>query len=266
MKTRIISAIVMCAVLLPILFVGGLPFKILAIVLGIGSMFEIIRARENKSKIPLVIKLIAFILLGLFIYLGTDVYSVKYEIIYKILIVIFLLYFVPVVLINDTSKYSITDALYILGSTVFLAVAFNSFVLISNMGNKYLIYILLITICTDTFAYFFGYFIGKHKMCEKISPKKTWEGAFGGSLMGTLIPTAFYMYLLNPAANIFIVICITLLLTIIGQIGDLFFSSIKRHYKIKDFSNLIPGHGGVLDRMDSIIFVVLTFILFISIL
>ena len=59
---------------------------------------------------------------------------------------------------------------------------------------------------------------------------------------------------------------ITLLLTIIGQIGDLFFSSIKRHYKIKDFSNLIPGHGGVLDRFDSIIFVVLTFILFMNIL
>ena len=266
MKTRIISAIVMAIVLLPILFIGGIYFKILAVILGIASMYEIIKARENKSKIPLIIKLIAFALIGAFVYLGTDVYTVKYEIIYKILIVIFLLYFVPVVLINDTSKYSITDALYILGSTVFLEVAFNSFVYISNMGNKYLIYLLLITIMTDTFAYFTGYFIGKHKMCEKISPKKTWEGAIGGSIMGTIIPVLFYHTLLNGDVNIFALIGITLLLTIVGQIGDLFFSSIKRHYKIKDFSNLIPGHGGVLDRMDSIIFVVLTFILFISIL
>ena len=261
MKTRIISALVMCALLLPILFIGGIYFKILAIALGIASMHEIIKARENKSKFPLIIKLISFILIGAFVYLGTDVYSVKYD-----LIVIFLLHFVPVVLINDTSKYSITDALYILGSTVFLGVAFNSFVYISNQGNKYLIYLLLVTIMTDTFAYFTGYFIGKHKMCEKISPKKTWEGAIGGSIMGTIIAVLFYHTLLNSEVNLFVLIGITLLLTVVGQIGDLFFSSIKRHYKIKDFSNLIPGHGGVLDRLDSIIFVVLTFILFIGIL
>ena len=119
---------------------------------------------------------------------------------------------------------------------------------------------------TDSFAYFTGSFIGKHKLCEKISPKKTWEGAIGGSVVGTIISTFFYLFVINSSANLFLVFGITLLLTIIGQIGDLFFSSIKRHYKIKDFSNLIPGHGGVLDRFDSIIFVVLTFILFMNIL
>ena len=75
-----------------------------------------------------------------------------------------------------------------------------------------------------------------------------------------------YWYIINPTANILLVIGLTLLLTMVGQLGDLFFSSIKRHYGIKDFSNLIPGHGGILDRLDSIIFVVLTFTLLVSIL
>ena len=266
MKTRIISAIVMCLIAVPILFIGGLPFKIMVIVLSIASMYEILKARSTKSKVPLLIRILSYILVSLFVCLGTSVYSANYEIIYKIMIGIFLLYFTPVVFVNDTEKYSITDALYVLGCTLFIGAAYNSFIIISNNSINYLLYLLLITITTDTFAYFTGYFIGKHKMCEKISPKKTWEGAVGGSLIGTIVPSFFYLYMINPNINIYLLLGITLLLSIIGQIGDLFFSSIKRHYKIKDFSNLIPGHGGILDRLDSIIFVALAFILCISIL
>ena len=266
MKTRIISAIVMCLIIIPILVIGGMPFKILAVLLSAMSMYEVINARAKKSKIPLFLRVLSYILIGTFVFIGTGVYSVNYELIYKILIVIFLLYFIPVVFVNDTNKFSVTDSLYVLGFTIFLGVAYNSFVLISGIDFKYLFYIILVTTMTDSFAYFTGSFIGKHKLCEKISPKKTWEGAIGGSVVGTIISTFFYLFVINSSANLFLVFGITLLLTIIGQIGDLFFSSITRHYKIKDFSNLIPGHGGILDRFDSIIFVVLTFILFMNIL
>lgn len=265
MKTRIISAIVMCAIVIPIIFIGGLPFKVLGVVLAIASMYEIIKAREGNSKIPFSIRIVSYILIASFVFLGTDVYSVRYEFIYKILIAVFLLYFIPVVFINNTKIYSITDALYVLGATIFLGVSFNSFILISNTGTEYVIYLLLITVITDTFAYFTGYFIGEHKLCEKISPKKTIEGAIGGSLLGTIIPSLFYLYIINPDKNILLVVGITFVLSVVGQIGDLFFSSVKRHYGIKDFSNLIPGHGGILDRMDSIIFVVITFVLFMNI-
>ena len=265
MKTRIISAIVMCIIVIPITLIGGLPFKLLGIALAVASMYEILKARTSKSTIPLVIRIISYILIAAFVYLGTDVYSAKYELIYKILIVVFLLYFIPVVLIDNTEKYSVTDSLYVLGATVFFGVAYNSMILISNIGINYLIYLLLITTVTDTFAYFTGYFIGKHKLSEKISPNKTVEGAVGGTIVGTVIPMLFYIYIMNSNVNIFILLGITLILSIIGQIGDLFFSSIKRHYKIKDFSNLIPGHGGILDRLDSIIFVVITFVLFMNI-
>lgn len=266
MKTRIISAIVMCAIVIPIIFIGGLPFKILGVILAVASMYEILKAREKKSKIPFAIRLISYVLIAAFVYLGTDVYSVKYELIYKILIAVFLLYFIPVVFIDNTKKYSVTDSLYVLGSTIFLGVAYNSFILISNNAIEYVIYLLLITVITDTFAYFTGYFIGSHKLCEKISPNKTIEGAVGGTIVGTIIPSLFYLYIINQNKNILLVIGITFILSVIGQIGDLFFSSVKRHYNIKDFSNLIPGHGGILDRLDSIIFVVITFILFMNIL
>ena len=266
MKTRIISAIIMSAIVIPILFIGGIPFKILCMILSVACLYEFIKARSKKSEIPIFMRVISYILIASFVFLGTNVYSANYEIIYKIMILIFLIYFIPVVFVDDNRKYSVTDALYILGCTLFLGVAFNSFILISNIDGFHIFYIILITVVTDTFAYFTGYFIGENKLCERISPNKTWEGAIGGSVVGTIVPTIFYLFIINPHVNIFLIVGVTLLLTVVGQLGDLFFSSVKRHYKIKDFSSLIPGHGGILDRFDSIIFVVLAFILFMNIL
>ena len=118
---------------------------------------------------------------------------------------------------------------------------------------------------TDTFALFTGMFIGKHKLAPEISPKNTIEGAVGGSIMGTLIATAFYTTVISSSVPLVFLILITLALTAVGQIGDLAFSSIKRYYGKKDFSDLIPGHGGILDRLDSLVFVVLAFILVLGI-
>ena len=165
-----------------------------------------------------------------------------------------------------TSLFDINDALFILGGTIFLGVVFNLFCIIRNTELTYFIYLLLITIFTDTFALVSGMLIGQHKLCEKISPNKTIEGFAFGSLLGTIIASTFYLTVINPSANLIYVTLITLLLSIVGQIGDLFFSSIKRNYKVKDFSNLIPGHGGILDRFDSVIFVSLGLTLVISLL
>ena len=124
----------------------------------------------------------------------------------------------------------------------------------------------MITTLTDTFALVFGSLIGKNKLAPKISPKKTVEGLLGGVFMGTFGATAFYITVINPNISLVLLIIITGILCLVGQLGDLVFSSIKRYYQIKDFSDIIPGHGGILDRFDSLIFVTLAFIILIGIL
>ena len=113
---------------------------------------------------------------------------------------------------------------------------------------------------TDTFAYFTGKFLGKHKLCEKLSPKKTVEGAVGG-VVGAVIAVIIYVYV-SPATPSFLYAGIYAAITsVISQMGDIFFSCIKREHGIKDFGKLMPGHGGVMDRFDSVILISpLTFI------
>ena len=133
------------------------------------------------------------------------------------------------------------------------------FYLYRSIGLNLLVYLLIITIITDSYAYFIGRLIGKNKLLEVISPNKTLEGTIGGSLVGTFVGVMYYITFVSNTVNIFKLIIISLFLSIVGQLGDLFFSAIKRKYNIKDFSNIMPGHGGILDRLDSIIFVMLAF-------
>ena len=84
--------------------------------------------------------------------------------------------------------------------------------------------------------------------------------------MGTVLPVYLYVTIINPEVSFIMITIVTLFLSILGQLGDLVFSAIKRYYNIKDFSNIMPGHGGILDRLDSIIFVMLGYMLFVSLL
>ena len=165
----------------------------------------------------------------------------------------------------DKSEYNVNDFTFVTAFLVLLSTVFTYFIYIRNEDVNILIYLLLITILTDTFALFGGKLFGKHKLIEKVSPKKTIEGSIIGSTFGTIIPSIYYIYMVDPGANILTVIFMTLILSIIGQLGDLVFSSIKRYFNIKDFSNIMPGHGGILDRIDSITMVVLAYQIIINI-
>ena len=127
--------------------------------------------------------------------------------------------------------------------------------------TKILLFLFSITIITDTYAYFIGSLVGRHKLLEVISPNKTWEGSVGGSIVGVMVSSAWYMYKVGNI-SILKIVMITCILSIIGQFGDLIFSKIKRENEIKDFSNIIIGHGGILDRFDSLLFIVLGYLLF----
>lgn len=266
MKTRIISAIIMILIIIPLVVIGGLPFRVLAILLAILGLKELIDLRKKESNIPIIMEIISYLFVILLIALGNNYYFKDYSLTYQIFIILFLVFLLPLVLINNNEKYNIKDALYLMASTLFLAISFNTFILIENAGVVYIIYIALISIMTDTFAYAGGNLIGKHKLCPKISPNKTIEGAIIGSLVGTIIPVMFYNIIITSNDNMLVIILITLLLSVVGQLGDLVFSTIKRYYKVKDYSKIIPGHGGILDRLDSLIFIALTFILFMNIL
>ena len=117
-----------------------------------------------------------------------------------------------------------------------------------DMGKIYVWLIFIIAFATDTCAYFAGYAFGKHKLIPKVSPKKTIEGILGS----TLICLAFGYYF---NIDLKVIVILGFLGSIVAQVGDLFASSVKRYVGIKDYGKLIPGHGGILDRFDSVILV-----------
>ena len=139
----------------------------------------------------------------------------------------------------------------------------------TNYSFKYgqsmflLIYVILGVIFNDMGAYFIGLLFGKHKMNERISPKKTWEGFIGGVVFSIVVSCTFAIVCaakgkeilpIFDISHLYYIIIISVLIPLISDVGDFVFSAVKRTFGVKDFSNLLPGHGGVLDRIDSLIF------------
>ena len=266
MTKKIISAIILVLVFVPFIIVGELPFTIFMSVLSIFGLYELLKLRETKKKFPLVLKVFAYLLTCYFCLYNTSSIEFINKFDYRVMAGIIFIFLSPMVFINDNEKYNLNDALFLIGSVLFIGLSFNLIIITRNYDITYIIYLLLITTITDTFALFTGSLIGKHKLCPKISPKKTVEGLIGGTIMGTFVATVFYNTIISSTVPLVTVIMLTFVLCLIGQLGDLVFSSIKRYYDVKDFSNLIPGHGGILDRFDSLIFVVLAFTILIEIL
>ncbi len=191
--------------------------------------------------------------------------NIFYNLDLKILILLpLLLLSIPIIFYNDKDKYNIEDCMYVLGSVYFIGFAFGNIVYLRDINIYQCIYIFIISFITDTYAYIGGMLIGRHKLTS-ISPKKTVEGSLIGTFMGVIVGTVYYSNVIGNISLIKVLI-LSLALTIISEVGDLVFSSIKRYYGTKDYSNLIPGHGGILDRFDSVIYVSLCMSLLLSIL
>ena len=266
MKKRVLAAIVMIAIFVPLLLIGGKTFAIFMTLLALLGLYELLHIRESRKEFPFLMKMFAYVMVVFFALSHFDSIEFIYTMDYRVVAFMIFAFLSPMVFIHDYKKYNLNDALFLIGSVLFIGLSFNLLIICRNYDIMYIIYLLLITTITDTFALFSGILIGKHKLCPSVSPKKTIEGSVGGTIFGTFVATAFYITVIDPSMSLAFVTIITVILSLLGQLGDLVFSSIKRYYGKKDFSNLIPEHGGILDRFDSLIFVVLAFIIFSSVL
>ena len=264
MKKRVLSAILALCIFIPVLCYGKTPYGLFIFILSLQGMKEIMNAVGKEREVPLFIQCISYLLVSYLTLSAISISSITALFDFRLLSSIVLLYLIPVIIYQDEKTYGIIDAFFMIGLVSFLGLTFTLLIVIRNMHFTWLVYLFFISIFTDTYAYLTGKLIGRHKCTPKISPNKTWEGCMGGTLIGVFIATTYFITVVSSSLSLLGIALMTLFLSVIGQFGDLTFSSIKRKFKIKDFSNFMPGHGGILDRFDSIFFIEIAFTFFIQ--
>ncbi len=248
MVKRIITALVIIACVIPPLLYGGILLKVLVGLIVLVASFELVSLLPNRKSLSTALLALLFLLNGCLVIIPE-----KYSF-FAFAVLIFVQLATPLfrkrVLTEDVFfLIAISTITFILGKVFFYIYSYN---------HLYIWYILLATYGCDTGAYFVGSIFGKTKLLPEISPKKTVEGAVGGWATGAILSALFAIFVVKDMPLILLIVG-SLWLPIVSQIGDLSFSNIKRDYHIKDFSNIFPGHGGFLDRIDSLIFTLVAF-------
>ena len=259
MKTRIITAICAIAIFVPVcIFSETIAFPIVfALICGIG-VYEMAKCIGMHKSWGLCIP-IYLVALGLPILAYFDAVKPYFFTVGIASVFLLLIYCLAYVMFR-LNKDKITDVMSLFALCTYVILCFTSVVAIRYMENgnyNYLLIFIGAWVC-DTFAYFVGKFLGKHKLIPAISPKKTIEGSIGG-IVFTIGAFALYGYILRAAYEFEIsyveLIIMGAVVAVVSQIGDLIASAVKRQYEIKDYGFLFPGHGGVLDRFDSVMLV-----------
>lgn len=252
MKTRILSALIMLPLMI-VVYLGGYLLMGFCFIVGVIGLVEFYNAFEKfglkAAKVFGIIGLLALYIINLMTlyYMGDS--SQEGMLLWFFLVVIGSLLYLFVHFETRKPEEAFLTAFGL------LYVGYFSFhiILIDQTPYSILIWLVVLTAFgTDIFAYFTGYIFGKHKLCPAISPKKTIEGAVGG-VFGSIILSLAFILIVQPDLLIHGFV-IGVLGSIISQFGDLTASIIKRKIGIKDYGNLIPGHGGILDRFDSVLF------------
>ncbi len=259
MKIRILAAAIGIAIMIPILLLSDtILLPILTALFAVVGSYEISAAVGAKGKIYFLIPSFLYaaavpFLTADFVYRGAVNYLAAVAAITFLYVIVML-----AVTVFANGKEVFSSASQIILGTVYVTVGFAALSLLRNFENGGYLYVmpLIGAWITDAGAYFVGFFLGKHKLSPAISPKKTIEGSIGGLLFGT---ASFVIYGLilqlayGVAPNYVMLAVAGLIVSVISQIGDLAASLIKREHGVKDFGNLMPGHGGILDRFDSVI-------------
>jgi phosphatidate cytidylyltransferase len=256
LKTRTITGVIFGLIVLGLISIGKYGVFVLFTIIMFGSLAEYLRITQVSKVKQIVSYTIAFFILLIFFSLNTNV-DIKLVILGITLgVYVFLcgsIFFTQQ--INHQKLLPVLIIFYPVLSLMFPLLFKDSEF---NKSIFWLSVILLIW-ASDSFAYLVGRKLGKHKLFERLSPKKTWEGFLGGGFFTLLFSFIIGKYFSNLPL-VFWLRC-GLIIWVFGTIGDLFESSIKRMYDVKDSGKILPGHGGFLDRFDSLIFII-PFILF----
>jgi phosphatidate cytidylyltransferase len=248
MLQRVISGLIITAIFVPPVFISDKRY-----LMAVGFVVVLIALEEYRRivKTPWV-----FFLLTPLIYLSIILFANQFPTwlnwLYLSLVGVFLTLSIYSV-IKDAEVNMITHYLFLL---LGLGIGSGSIVYSDIVSFTLLVYLALIVSFTDIFAFFFGIRFGKHKMAPTISPKKSWEGSFFGTVLGSATGISLVLLANVPylgELSILQLVILSLFVSVFGQIGDLFASKIKRSVGVKDFGSLFPGHGGILDRFDSLL-------------
>ncbi|MCW0953562.1 phosphatidate cytidylyltransferase [Weissella ceti] len=251
MKTRVITAVIALAIFVPIVLFGEWAIQAMASLLALIATSEIVRMRRT-----LLIDFGAILAMvgAVFVTLPATLWQqLNWPILLQgstmLYIFVLLMLFHTVIAKN---KFNFEDAGVFTITMIYVGMGFHSFVQARDAGISTIFFVLLIVWITDSGAYMVGRKIGKNKLAPNISPNKTWEGSIGGTLVAVIV-AAIYVYFFPQHYGWLTMVGIAFVVSVAGQFGDLMESALKRFYKVKDSGDILPGHGGILDRFDSML-------------
>jgi phosphatidate cytidylyltransferase len=242
LQIRVISAVVLGIVVLGLTWAGGMAFRLLAVLIAAAIFYEwaaMTRTPGNRPHQWIVWGLLAVVLVATALGLReTTVFG---------MLLLTLAFAAAHAIASGEGMWTVSGLLYAALSGISLAFLRNA----DEAGLLAILLLFVVVWATDTFAYFVGRAVGGPRLAPAISPGKTWSGAIGGAVCGTLAGSLFAI--VTGSAALAPIIVLSLLLSVVSQVGDLFESWVKRRRGVKDSSNFIPGHGGIMDRVDGLV-------------
>jgi phosphatidate cytidylyltransferase len=243
LRLRIVSGLILAILVLGATWFGGLAFSVLSALIGLLIYYEWSTITRLRTEQPVAnaVGWIGQAAIAVAVVAGTVGYSL-------ILLVLFFAIALGFAALRGTSRWFPAGTVYA-GLT---GIALSGIRGADTVGLYAMLFVFAVVWATDILAYFVGRAIGGPKLAPKISPGKTWSGAIGGAV-SAVVAGSLVAYLTFPE-SVLLAAPIAFILSVCSQIGDLFESFIKRRFGVKDSSRLIPGHGGVMDRVDGLIF------------